>query len=94
MAHPTYFDVIDHHALLRAFPIGTAFLEGRTRLSRDELHTMPAAQVRTCMKRGWEIPFYRRLWSARGIEPGDINLSLIHISEPRAVEEARMPSCG
>ena len=73
MAHPTYFDVIDHHALLRAFPIGTAFLEGRTRLSRDELHTMQDAQFRTCMKRGWEIPFYRRLWSARGIEPGDIN---------------------
>ena len=72
MAHPTYFDVIDHHALLRAFPIGTAFLEGRTRLSRDELHTMQDAQFRTCMKRGWEIPFYRRLWSARGIEPGDI----------------------
>jgi MFS family permease len=22
--------------------------------------------------RGWQIPFYQRLWSARGIEPGDV----------------------
>ena len=73
MAHFTYFDAFDHHALLRAFPVGAAFLEGRTRLSRDELHALQDAQFRSCMKRGWEIPFYRRLWSARGIEPGDIN---------------------
>ena len=24
------------------------------------------------MARGWQIPFYQRLWSARGIEPGDV----------------------
>ncbi len=24
------------------------------------------------MKRGWEIPFYQRMWGNKGIEPGDI----------------------
>ena len=42
-------------------------------MSRDELHALQDVQFRSCMKRGWEISFYRRLWSARGIEPGDIN---------------------
>ena len=73
MEHLTYFDAVDHKALLRAFPVGTKFLEDRTRMSRDELHALQDVQFRSCMKRGWEISFYRRLWSARGIEPGDIN---------------------
>lgn len=41
-------------------------------MSRDELFALQDARFRKLMVRGWEIPFYRRLWGARGIEPGAI----------------------
>jgi phenylacetate-CoA ligase len=41
-------------------------------MSRDELRHIQDAQFVRLMARGWEVPFYRRLWGARGIEPGDI----------------------
>jgi len=73
MAHPTYFDVIDHRQLLRDYPLGEEFLKQRTHLSGDELHELQDQQFRLCVKRAWQIPFYHRLWSERGIEPGDIH---------------------
>ena len=53
MEHLTYFDAVDHKALLRAFPVGKKFLEDRTRMSRDELRALQDVQFRSCMKRGW-----------------------------------------
>ena len=41
-------------------------------MSADELFALQDAQFRRLMQRGWEVPFYARLWGARGIEPGDI----------------------
>ncbi len=72
MAHPTYFDVVDHRRLLRDYPLGQKFIKQRTRLSCGELRGLQDKQFQSCMKRAWQIPFYRRLWSERGIEPGDI----------------------
>ncbi|MFN7399295.1 MAG: phenylacetate--CoA ligase family protein, partial [Sandaracinobacter sp.] len=43
-----------------------------TAMSRDELRSVQEARFAKLMARGWEIPFYRRLWGAKGIEPGDI----------------------
>lgn len=72
MTHPTYFDAFDHRQMLEDYPLGDAFLQRYRRMSRDELHARQDAQFRRLMERGWEIPFYRQLWSAGGIEPGDI----------------------
>ena len=73
MKHPTYFDAVDHQALLRTFPVGPSFIENRTKLSRDELRALQDTQFRSCISRAWGIPFYHRLWSKCGLEPGDIN---------------------
>lgn len=73
MSHPTYFEAFDIRRLLEEYPVGDAFLRRYTAMSRDELRALQEERFARVMRRGWEIPFYRRLWSARGIEPGDIS---------------------
>jgi len=72
MSFPTYAEALDTAALLRDYPIGDAFTARYAAMSRDELRAIQEAQFARLMERGWQIPFYRRHWSARGIEPGDV----------------------
>jgi phenylacetate-CoA ligase len=72
MSFPTYFEALDIKQLLADYPVGDAFVSRYRTMSRDELFALQDAQFRKLMQRGWQVPFYRRLWSAQGIEPGDI----------------------
>ena len=72
MSAPGYFDEARHRQMLAEYPLGRAFLDGVARISRDELRALQDRRFRAVVKRAWEVPFYRRLWGARGIEPGDI----------------------
>ena len=72
MTYPTYFESFDIKQLLTDYPIGDAFTARYASMSRDELFSIQDAQFRRLMVRGWQVPFYQRLWGARGIEPGDI----------------------
>lgn len=72
MTFPTYFEAFDARRMLADYPIGEAFTTRYAAMSRDELYALQNARFVGLMKRGWEIPFYQRLWRARGIEPGDI----------------------
>lgn len=72
MTFPSYFESFDVAQMLADYPVGDAFVARYTAMSRDELRDMQNERFLTLMKRGWEIPFYRRLWGAQGIEPGDI----------------------
>ena len=72
MTYPTYFEALDHQQLLKDYPIGDAFTARYTSMSQDELFAIQDAQFKTLMVRGWQVPFYQRLWGAKGIEPGDI----------------------
>jgi phenylacetate-CoA ligase len=73
MTYPSYFEAFDARQLLEDYPVGDAFVRRYTAMSRDELHTRQDRDFRKLMTRGWQIPFYQRLWGAQGIEPGDIN---------------------
>jgi phenylacetate-CoA ligase len=72
MTYPTYFEALDARQMLADYPVGDAFVARYTRMSRDELYALQNERFLKLMRRGWEIPFYRRLWRARGLEPGDI----------------------
>ncbi|MHA7819806.1 MAG: phenylacetate--CoA ligase family protein [Erythrobacter sp.] len=72
MTYPTYFEALDHKQMLADYPIGEAFTARYKTMSRDELFAIQDAQFRRLMERGWQVPFYRRLWGEKGIEPGDI----------------------
>lgn len=70
MTYPTYFEAFDAKAMLADYPLDLVGRYGR--MSRDELWSLQNGRFATLMARGWEIPFYQRLWGAAGIEPGDI----------------------
>jgi phenylacetate-CoA ligase len=57
---------------MRDYPIGQAFLARYTGMSADELRHLQNTRFRHLMARGWQIPFYQRLWGEQGLEPGDI----------------------
>ncbi len=67
-----YFDAFDPARMLADYPIGEGFLEGPAKLGPDALRALQEARFAEVVARAWEVPFYRRLWGARGIEPGDI----------------------
>lgn len=73
MSFPTYFEAFDAKQMLADYPIGDAFTARYAAMSRDELHALQNERFLTLMKRGWEIPFYKRLWGEKGIQPGDIS---------------------
>ncbi|MGB3753314.1 MAG: phenylacetate--CoA ligase family protein [Parerythrobacter sp.] len=72
MTFPTYFEAFDAKQMLRDYPVGAEFVSRYRSMSRDEIFGMQDARFRTLMQRGWQVPFYRRLWGAQGIEAGDI----------------------
>ncbi len=72
MTFPTYFETFDAKAMLADYPVGDGFVRRYTGMSRDELRSIQERQFTRLMARGWQIPFYRRLWGAKGIEAGDI----------------------
>jgi phenylacetate-CoA ligase len=72
MTYPTYFEAFDARQMLADYPVGDAFVQRYTTMSRDELRALQNARFLKLITRGWEIPFYQRLWGAKGIEPGDI----------------------
>jgi phenylacetate-CoA ligase len=68
-----YVTAMDPEALRRDYPIGEAFTARYARLSRDELRARQERDFAAVMAFAWRVPFYQRLWGARGIEPGDIS---------------------
>ena len=70
--HASYFEAADWSALARDYPLGRAFVDFATSISRDELFARQNAQFLRCVKRAWATPFYQKLWGDAGIEPGDI----------------------
>ena len=68
----TWFNAFDADDLLREHPIGEAFAAFAKNISRDELFARQDRLFRRCLDCAWRTGFYRRLWGAEGIEPGDI----------------------
>lgn len=72
MSLPTYFDAMDYPSLIADYGRPEDFVPRFGRLSRDELRAIQEARFARVMTFAWKIPFYQRLWGAKGIEPGDI----------------------
>ncbi len=76
--HRSYFDAADWSAVQKDHPIGPAFVDFATSISRDELVAHQNRLFLKCVDRAWKTPFYQKLWGEAGIEPGDITgLSMI-----------------
>lgn len=67
-----YFQALDLPTMMAEYPIGEAFTRRFIGLSRDELRAVQESRFARVMAFAWKVPFYRRLWGAQGIAPGDI----------------------
>lgn len=67
-----YPDSLDFKALIKDYPPAPDYFSGVHQLSSDELHSIRETRFLQQIKRGWEIPFYRKHWSEAGLEEGDI----------------------
>lgn len=72
MTGTNYFNATDMLALAADYPIGPAFVERFTAISRDELRALQEGRFASLLARAWQIPFYQRHWGEQGIEAGDI----------------------
>jgi phenylacetate-CoA ligase len=70
--HRSYFDAADWSAVQKDHPIGPAFVDFATSISRDALFAHQNRLFLKCVDRAWKTPFYQKLWGEAGIEPGDI----------------------
>lgn len=68
-----YFDAMDYQGILRDYGRPETFLSRFSAISRDELRSIQNERFLNLMEFGWRVPFYQRLWGAKGIEKGDIN---------------------
>ena len=82
MINPNYFTALNYDRMIREYPIGDDYINLMTTISRDELRDLQERRFVQLMKRGWEIPFYRRLWSKEGMELGDITALEQSVSVP------------
>ena len=71
-AFAPYHRAADFERLIEDHPIGPAFEKFAREISRDALFAHQDRLFRRCVARAWRTGFYRRLWGAVGIEPGDI----------------------
>ena len=72
MTLPTYFDAMDYPAMIAEYGRHEDFVPRYGRLSRDDLRAVQNRRFMNVMQFAWKIPFYQRLWGAKGITPADI----------------------
>ncbi|MBF2755183.1 MAG: phenylacetate--CoA ligase family protein [Gammaproteobacteria bacterium AqS3] len=72
MSASPYFDAFSAGELLGEYPVGEEFLARFSGMSRDELSDLQQRRFLALVEWGWQIPFYRRLWTGAGVAPGDI----------------------
>jgi phenylacetate-CoA ligase len=72
MTYQTYYESFDVRQVMADYPLGDAFTQKLARIGRDELFALQNQRFLKLMARAWVIPFYQRLWGAKGIVPADI----------------------
>ncbi len=71
-AIPYYWKAVDWDALMRDYPPPPTYAATTGRMSADALRDLQNRRFRARVAEAWSAPFYRRRWSAAGLEPGDI----------------------
>lgn len=69
---PNYWSSLDFPKLLDDYPPPPRFFETVYRMPRVALRALQERRFLATVARGWEIPFFQRLWRGAGLQPGDI----------------------
>lgn len=94
-AIPYYPRALDFEAVMAEFLPAPDYFEAAAALSRDALRAQQNRRFLKQIERGWQVPFYKRHWSAVGLEPGDIrSLDDLHKIPPYSVSDLRQSTEG
>jgi phenylacetate-CoA ligase len=69
---PLYHKLIDWDALWREYPVPDVFVETIYKWPAERIRELQNRRFLEMVQEGWRNPFYRRRWTAVGLEPGDI----------------------
>lgn len=70
---PYYYRAVDWERLIREYPPPPGFFEDLFyQWSREDIERVQEERFLAQVRRAWDVPFYRRLWSQAGIGPSDI----------------------
>ena len=69
---PIYHKSIDWDAFFATYPAPDVFEKTVYRWPRERLREFQNMRFRRLVETGWQNEFYRRRWTAAGLEPGDI----------------------
>ena len=72
MKNPTYFKHLNYEKMIRDYPLGDDYEKFLLSTSIDEIRSIQEKRFLNLVNRGWEIPFYQKLWKKAGLEKGDI----------------------
>lgn len=72
MSYPCYYESFDYAAMRRTFTLGEEFEQGFACRPRAAIDAHQDQLFMRCVERAWQIPFYQRLWGARGLSRADI----------------------
>ncbi len=73
-------NAFDLALLQREFLVGDAFVAKFSAISRDFIWQEQNERFKQVLARAWRMGFYRRLWGAHGVKPGDVR-SLLDIAK-------------
>ena len=90
LSYPRYAGSLDFAQIERDYPPPPEFFKSVYRMPREKLDALREKRFLEVVKRGWEIPFFRKRWTAAGLEPGDIRtLADIRKIPPYSVHDTR-----
>jgi phenylacetate-CoA ligase len=69
---PLYRNAVDFQRLVREYPLPDVFERTTWRASPERIRALQEERFLAIVQVGWSNPFYRRRWSAAGLQPGDI----------------------
>ena len=73
MENPRYYwQSVDWDALVQDYPPPGLYEATRGRMSESEVRALQSKRFMARVADAWSMPFYRDLWSAAGVAPGDI----------------------
>jgi phenylacetate-CoA ligase len=71
-ALPLYHYAVDWKGFYAKYPPPDVFLDTVYRWPPDRIRALQNERFLEVMQAGWQNPFYRRLWSKAGVQPGDV----------------------
>lgn len=90
MKIPYYYRSIDFNQLVQEYEPPAEFMEGSWKWDREQIEATQLKRLKETLWKGWEIPFFRKLWGEKDFHPDDVkSLSDMHKIPMYTIDDIR-----